>query len=265
MLWDEREIRRFQNDDEESLFRYFSARSGICRSDFVMILEKGTWIHIKHVGQQVLCDEALHIVVEGAMEGIITGWKRLPTEDFKGHLTFHIVMGSGEIFDLSLANVFGVPIGFYNETFKARALLPNTLLFAFSKQAMLEFAANSPPIVPQAWKNLIAFAVADVAHRQRKNRSTDQALKEIVQAGLRHPDFSLADEEEIQEPPCACKNKAKRINAFLMWIITSMDPRPPRGLRHRAVPKEMLLRRTSSLPESSSSVSIKATKDVTLA
>src|SRR5947209_4599140 len=38
LIRDERAVKRFPSDDNESLYQYFSNRTGICRRDFIIIL-----------------------------------------------------------------------------------------------------------------------------------------------------------------------------------------------------------------------------------
>ncbi len=142
-----------------------------------------------------------------------------------------IVIGSGEMFDLSHANLFGLPIGFFNEGFEARTLLPGALLASWSIEALEEFAYRSPPIISSAWKNLVAFAVSDVAHRHRIPGDT-------LQRSRRHKDFFPPLPHVIDN---AERGFLASTKAFFLWIFMSMDPRPPKGLRHYAVPRQFVV------------------------
>lgn len=230
LLLDERPIPPFKNPNDEALFQYFNARSGIGRSDFLEILEKAEWVSVPEVGRLIPCEDHLYVIVEGAIECKIRGWKRRPGEEAPEGEE-EIMIGSGELFDLSLANVFGLPIGFYNQGFEARTLTGHALLASWDKAALEGFAYRSPPIVPSAWKNLVAFAVADVAHRQRRPGETLQRSK-------RHADFSPPPEAMAPKKRPSCWAWTK---TFFIWIFTSMDPRPPKGLRHYAVPRQFVV------------------------
>jgi hypothetical protein len=230
LLLDERPLKPFEDADDEALFQYFNARSGIIRSDFLGILERAEWVRVPEAGRLIPCDDQLYVIVEGAIEGRIKGWKRRPEHVPDHQDVEEIVIGSGELFDLSHANLFGMPIGFYNEGFEARTLLPNALLASWSTEALEEFGFRSPPIVSSAWKNLVAFAVADVAQRHRIPGDTLLRSK-------RHRDFF---------PPPHHADKTKKgcwasTKAFFLWIFMSMDPRPPKGLRHYAVPRQFVV------------------------
>jgi hypothetical protein len=151
-----------------------------------------------------------------------------------------IVLASGQIFDLAHANVFSLPIGFYNEHFSAKSLVANTLLFSFPDEALADFALRSPPIIPQVWRNMIAFAVTDVAHRQTPEPSGHEGYDLMH----RNPDF-LSPLPPKKEP--GLTRAVRRIREFLWWIVSSMDPRPPQGLRHFAVPKHYVVNKDATI------------------
>lgn len=224
LLWDERPMHAFPEADEEALYQFFAVRGGITRTDFVSILERGSWLRVAERGTEIPCSDRMHILVQGAVDCKIRGWKRKASDPFNPE-SVRILLTSGQIFDLMHANVFKLPIGFFNQEFHATSVVDNTVLFSFPLAALADFA-NGPPVIVQVWRNMVAFAVADVAHRQTPEPTGSPTPAEF---GKRHPDFSLP-------PPTKPLSLGQRIKGFLWWILSSMDPRPPQGLRHFAVP-----------------------------
>ncbi|KAI9021827.1 hypothetical protein DFJ74DRAFT_670666 [Hyaloraphidium curvatum] len=233
LLLDERPLPPLPDPDDEGLFQYFATRTGIGRSDFIFIIERGKWTHVSAPGKRIPCTDALHVIVDGLVECEVQGWKRRAADEFREG-THRFALGSGELFDLSLANAFRLPIGFYNREFSAATRTADVLLFSWTREA-LDQLASGPPVVQQAMKNLVAFAVADVAHRQRLAET--EGVEGTLKRGLRHPDFRVPLPGEDEPPP---KPFLRRVGACFMWILKSMDPRPPQGLRHYAVPKQYI-------------------------
>lgn len=233
LLWDERPVPPFDDPDEEALFHLFASRAGIGRSDFLAILEKAEWTRVPETGTHVDASDRFYIIVEGLVQCKIKGWRRRLAEE-PHQMEQSIDLGSGDMFDLSLTNCFGLPIGFYNERFDATTLLPNALIVGWSRDALEGFAYRSPPVVAQAWKNLIAYEVADVAHRHRNHPSF--VGQEAVERAKRHRDFEAGNGGQKRSWWAATKS-------FLFWIIKSMDPRPVKGLRHHAAPAQFIVER----------------------
>lgn len=237
LLVDEREGKRFDDDDTESLYRFFLNRSGISRRDFHPIFTKGKWTRISRVGSNIDTDKELFVLVEGSVDVEIEGWHRrqdleispdgpvakssTSTSDSE---PYKIRLYSGELFDLRLANVFRVPVGFFNKSFGARTASENVLLFSWPIEALEEFSTKSPPVIIQAWRNMIAFAVADIAHRPLGSDEDRQAQMN----GHRQVDFTVPREDS--------SSNEKTIRNFFWWLIKSMDPRPLPGMRRAAVP-----------------------------
>jgi len=232
LIMDERSRGRFEDDHVESLYQFFLNRTGVARRDFVRILNNGRWTRIVHKGTRIDTDKELYLIVEGYVDCEIDGWRRREDDrqftererKSKGS-SFRIRLGSGEIFDLRLANVFDVPVGFFNTSFGARTASDNVLLFSWSLDALEEFSHRSPPVIVQTWRNLIAFAVADIAHRPLM--SEEERMKHMIKDS-KHADFRIP----VTQPP----SKKKRAVDTMKWLLKSMDPRPPPGLRHTAIP-----------------------------
>jgi len=223
LVLDEQSMKRFDEVDCESLFQFFKRRSGIGRRDFLEILNKGKWTHIPRAGTVIPTDLDFHLIVEGYVNCEIEGWRRRD-DDYLQYKSepFKVKLGSGEVFDLRLANVFDVPIGFFNTSFEATTVSNDVLLFSWSIDALNQFT-RAPPVVTQAWRNLIAFSVADIAHRPWLTAVEHHDHMR----GQRHTDFAI--------PPAELEPKSTWYD-FFAWVLRSMNPRMPRGLRHAAIP-----------------------------
>jgi len=220
LVYDERSCKRFEDKESEILYQFFKTRSGIRRRDFLMILNRGQWTKVEKRGTVIPTQNDFHLIVEGSVNCKIEGLRRREKDYIHqkpGESEFK--RGSGDFFELQHANIFSVPIGFFNDSFVAESDSDNVLLFSWSLETMTNFAKHSPPVISQTWKNIFAFSVADVAQRPFL---IDIPLEQ------RHPDFHYPDEIE--------ENHHYSFVDYLKWIIKSMDFRPPRGLRHKPIP-----------------------------
>jgi hypothetical protein len=216
LLVDERRMKRFSDANSESLYQFFLKRTGISRKDFLPIIKSGKWTRCLGKQMSIPTDVDFHLLVEGFVDVEIEGWKRRDEENDieQARPVSKIRLYSGEVFDLRLANVFDVPIGFFNTSFAAQSSSDEVLLFSWDLSALNSFASSnkSSPVITQAWRNLIAFSVADIAHRPWQTEA--ERLRHMK--GNRHVDFSIPSEET--EPKQTWKQ-------FFWWIIKSMDPR----------------------------------------
>ena len=224
LMLDARELKPFEDHNSESLYQYFKRRSGICRRDFLPILTKGRWTRVPAKGTLISADTDFHLIVEGYVSCDVEGWRRRD-DDFLEYKSepHRVTLRSGELFDLRFANIFNTPVGFFNTSFAATTASEDVLLFSWSIETLSTFARGCD-VVAQAWRNIIAFVVSDIAHRPWLIE-TDQCGHRL---GIRHTDFSI--------PPVVKTDAKKSFKEFIWWIIRSSDPRPPRGLGHAAIP-----------------------------
>jgi hypothetical protein len=243
LLLDQRSGAKFDDENSESLYQFFRRRSGIGRRDFQFILTKGKWTRIKELGVRLDTSHELYLVVEGTVDCQIEDWHRRVDETEQAASpglgrerrgVFKVRLMSGEMFDLRLANVFDVPVGFLNSSFEARTGSKETLVFSWSVDALLEMKRSATPLVLQGWRNLIAFCVADVAHRPY----ISELERSNLIHNLRHVDFAIPDKEP--------RRQTGSLQDYLVWMIRSMDPRPMPGLRRSAVP-ELSVETTASV------------------
>jgi hypothetical protein len=225
LLYDEKACRRFPEDRSESLFQFFHNRTGINRRDFIPILERGRWIEVSSKNTAIPTAHDLYLIVEGRVNCTVQGFRRRQDEVPLKDEPFIFTLYSGSLFEMRFANLFHLPLGFLNSSFRAVTVSDNVLLFAWSEDQLRMLSQHSPPVVVQAWKNLISFTLADIAHRPYV----------APPAGTRHPDFLIPPEDDEKQPH-EFEWYKQRFFAFVKWIIKSMDPRPPRGLRHKPVP-----------------------------
>lgn len=64
LLLDERLVSKFATPDDEAIWAFFHAKTGVSRFDFIPILESGTWVHFEP-GAAVNTEDAVYIVVRG--------------------------------------------------------------------------------------------------------------------------------------------------------------------------------------------------------
>ncbi|KAI9010549.1 hypothetical protein DFJ74DRAFT_684864 [Hyaloraphidium curvatum] len=249
LFLDEWPMKPFAAPNDEALYRFFNLRTGISRVDFVDILGRGEWVHVYERDKQLPTEGYLYILVDGAVECTITDWRRRPTDERREE-TSRFVLGSGDMFDLKLVNVFSIPVGFYSEGFEARSASEETLLFAWPVDVLADFATKYPPVVGSAWRNLIAFSLADVAHAHTNPTRNSKYSPEdpesafpgddvIARLSKRHADFDTRPEtRSMKRRKRGCWPSTVD---FFSWIVRSMDPRPPKGIRHYAVPAQFVV------------------------
>ena len=220
LLMDERQLGRFKDDMEERLFQYFNRRSGINRRDFLEIYKRGRWTEVLTAGSDIPTNTEFHLIVRGIVACDIDGLRRRDRRSVEFRKdTIHVRLGSGDFMDLRLANTFMSTIGFFNDDFRAKTEIDKALLFSWTHEALKEMAHVSPP-VHQAWKNVVIFVIADIAQRQHFGEESLQTDNE---------DFAIPKTYPSRTMRTWCWETLK-------WVVRSMDPRPPRGIRHKPVP-----------------------------
>jgi hypothetical protein len=220
LIYDERSLRRFKEDDSESLYQFFRNRSGISRRDFQAILSRGRWTKVAKKGTAISTERDFHVVVEGFVSMEIEGLSRQDGEvAMHRKEAFHGRLGSGEMFDLKHANLLNIPIGFFNASFTAVSDSDDVLLFTWDVDALKAFS-RSAPVFSQVWRNMIAFCLADMAQ-------TECPIGAENFCGRRHADFSIPPVDYLPRNTWP---------EFFKWIIKSLDPRLPRGLCRKAIP-----------------------------
>ena len=227
LLIDEKQRKRFSNDDVEALWSFFRRKAGISRVAFIPILEKGFFLKLEKENQKIDCENYLYLIIDGFVECSIK-WNCNEEEEEeeenkeKKYYKHKILLKSGEMFDLRLGNLLGVEIGFLNEEFIATNKT-KCLLFGWSIENLESFQ-HSITVVNTAWKHILLSAVAEVANKPWKTRVENLDDLKLT----RNPSFDYF----VLDPD----KKTYSLYAFLQWIVHSISPLLPTGLRHSAVP-----------------------------
>jgi len=222
-LRDERQLKL--DDNEEPIWRYFYRRAGMPRTEFRMAFEKGDFVRYK-AGDIIVAENDslhhLHLLVDGLVEF------QSAYNDREGDArTLH----SGDLFDLEIANLFGVRIGFESDGFRARAVT-NCLLVRWPFEAVQSMAAG-PPALASYWRSLVLYQVAAELNRTHLDASdlpsdSHGHLEDPdILSGGRSRDFTEPLKDHELPPPTTFKS-------ILQWLWRSASPFPPPGLRHNA-------------------------------
>ena len=75
LVWDERMLKAFGEERDESLWAFWNHRTGVSRFDFVPILQSGKWVSVER-GAQVDTSEFVFLVVKGLFKVRATGLRR---------------------------------------------------------------------------------------------------------------------------------------------------------------------------------------------
>ena len=237
LIYQEQQLKAFPSADDEELWRFWHRRSGVSRFDFVPVLESGAWVRFKP-NERIPTEAGLYLIVSGTVHASAVNIRRrdddaeLPSARF-----YEFALGSGACFDMQMCNFLGVDVGFLKDRFEVEATT-ETRCYVFPVQSLRNVAHHGSPLVRSIWRDFILHAVADVA-----NRVWIDPLIVIERAGnlsgdvralawpVAHPDFA-----PLPENPAENCLTWKSFKANVGWVVSSLDIRLPRGLRHRPHP-----------------------------
>eukprot|EP01147_Barroeca_monosierra_P002621 gene2621-5523_t len=232
LIKDEAHI-KLKDDEEEAVWRLFYRRSGMPRLEFCEVVKRAFWHRVK--SGEVIVDETnelsrLHFIVEGIVEF---------ESAFHGVSSSPRKLGSGDLFDLNVTNVFGVKVGFDHDRFKAVAKT-DCLLLTWTFDQVNIMASRLSPSISSYWRNMILYTVAAEYNRTHEGfraigavDASGKAEDASWRSGARSRDFSPLKPEE--EP------KKNSFMGTLGWIVKSYNPFPPKGLRHNSLPVSGIL------------------------
>lgn len=217
------------DEDDELLWRFFYRRSGMPRLEFREVRRRASQVSFKAGDTIVVSSDSLsylHLLVEGCVEFVV---------DYNGVPGEPRVLRSGSLFDLEIANIFGVSIGFENEGFEAVAKT-DCVLLRWSFEAVDEMANRCAPSVASYWRNMILYTVATELNHTHTGQShvfvgaSGHAEGARYENGERSRDFTEPLLEWEQPPKTTCKT-------IFSLLRNSINPFPPPGLRHTALPQ----------------------------
>lgn len=144
--------------------------------------------------------------------------------------TADFVKRSGEFFDIKLFNLFTFPIGFDNTDFQARTIV-KTRLFAWDIEGILAMRKCRSPSLVAFWEFTVLRSLSSEAvrhHLKKQDTLYDSLLiPEDGQwlDGSKSRDFLRQGKEE--------SSWCERLHENLVLFANSLNPIPPRGVRHR--------------------------------
>ena len=240
LIRDERNI-TLRNEEEERTWRFFFRRSGMERLEFQEVVRRGTFRSYR-AGETICRAEQplqqLHLLIEGAVEIRATYSHEAP---------FTRRLASGALFDLAVANVFGIKIGLFAKRFEAHALTDCRVL-CWSFEMVDEMANHAAPSVGAFWRNMLLFTVS--AALNHLDVLGDNETHAVTSAGepeppgwyegkVRSADFDLPLAQDERPQP--------RVHAALSLVRRALHPWPPPGLRHTGMGQSGVPARTRLL------------------
>eukprot|EP00049_Salpingoeca_infusionum_P007019 m.114503 g.114503 ORF g.114503 m.114503 type:complete len:401 (-) comp13541_c0_seq2:199-1401(-) len=224
-------------DKEERIWRYFYRRAGMPRLEFKKVFSMGHCAEFR-AGEVISPkDQPLtrfYLILKGVVR-FRCEYNHIADDSWK-------YLRSGDLFDLHLANVFGVSIGFQHSKFFAEALTDCHMLYWDITQ-LHAMAAHSGPAIASYWRNLIMFQLALELNRGHlgvfSNGSYDSTGK------LESPGWLQGQESADFWRPMKVAEELKLpwYTRLLKWLKQSFGPFPPSGLRHNALPRAGILAR----------------------
>lgn len=229
LLRDERHV-KLGNEEEESIWRFFYRRSGMKRLEFLQVMRNAELLNFKAGDVIVDSDNSLqyfHLVLHGLVD-FEASYNDVKSKSTRLH--------SGDFFDLEVANVFGVRLGFESDAFCAHAATPCRII-RWSFEDMNRMATHGPPVLSSFWRNMLLYSLASELNRVHPGMNGRGCLDSsgepedpsFFEKGAPSRDFTmplLADEA----PP------RRTFMSTLRWMIRSIKPFPIPGLRHNAMP-----------------------------
>lgn len=220
---------KLKTEDDKALFRMFNRTAGMHLLEFIQVRELGEWRRYKPGEVLTTHGQSLtraFLVVEGVVEASLT--KIGSTEPFK-----KLVYLSGHVFNLYIFNIFGVRIGFMDDTMHTVAQT-DCLVFSWSLESLDVLANKRPPAVAIALRNFLLYEVCRnfnelEGHLVRDSEGQVEDTDALLDGRGRARDFRPWQAAEVESMKEANKHILKR--AF-MWFVQRFGPIPPRGIQH---------------------------------
>lgn len=226
LLRDERHV-KLENEEHESIWRFFYRRSGMRRLEFLQVLRHAEFIDYQP--GDIIADPAhsvqyFHLILQGLVELNVV-YNDVPSPPVQLH--------SGDFFDLEVGNVFGVRLGFESDSFEAQATTKCRVM-RWSFEEMNRMASHCAPAVSAFWRNMLLYTMANELNRMHPgvkqlgclDSRGDGEDEELVAQGAMSRDFTapLQPDEQGNGP------------STWQWVLRSIKPFPIPGLRHNALP-----------------------------
>ena len=148
LLRDERTV-HFKTEEAERTWRFFSRRSGMTRLEFEQVVRRGEFVTIK-AGESII---GLHEHLQSFFL-LIDGVAELEVSHESNQEPTKRRIFSGTLFDLAVANVFGVRVGLLSQTHFAATAVTDSRLLKWSFEMMEEMATKLAPCIPAFWRNM---------------------------------------------------------------------------------------------------------------
>jgi len=239
LLRDERPI-HFKTEEEERTWRFFYRRSGMKRLEFEQVVRRGDFVTIK-AGESIV---GLHEHLQSFFL-LIEGVAELEVSHESNQEPTKRRIFSGTLFDLAVANVFGIRIGLLSQTHFAATAVTDCRLLKWSFEMMDEMATKLAPCIPAFWRNMLLYQVsqqlflADSALAAALQPDELQVCARFVPSesatGAAERDgWSLGTCRSLDfDAPLTDAEQGKK--SFFQWLWQSMHPFPYPGVRHNGL------------------------------
>jgi len=230
LFMDERRI-KFKKEDEKQMNSFLLRRGGMQPLEVSQVLKKGTWKRYKAGEVMLSRRESIYtaiLLVEGKAQ-----YNRYKGDERIGGG----YMYSGMFFDIALLNVCGVNIGFERDgvDFTADAET-GCLVFQFSLDSLNDLACHCGPAVASYFRN---FVLSEVAWSWEFRQHSEHVMETPrTSRGFREPEeyFTGVRSRDFTDPLEDWEVHKTSVKGFLKWIVSSLAPFVPQGVRHDAMP-----------------------------
>jgi hypothetical protein len=147
--------------EEEALFRFFQARSGMTPLQFQHVLQNGEFVEFPPDSNVPKCASTLYLVMEGQVS-----CKAKFQGDFFSH---NFIKRSGEFFDIKLFNIFSLPVGFDNVEFHAKTIT-KTKCFRWNIHGLVAMREAKSPSLKEYWEYMVLTSMTGAAIRHHLKR-----------------------------------------------------------------------------------------------
>ncbi|EOD24202.1 hypothetical protein EMIHUDRAFT_116048 [Emiliania huxleyi CCMP1516] len=234
LLRDERTV-HFKTEEEERTWRFFYRRSGMNRLEFEQVVRRGEFVTIK-AGESIVGHheylQSFFLLVEGVAELEVSHDSK---QEPKRRRVF-----SGTLFDLNIANVFGIRVGLLSTTHFAATAVTDCRLLKWSFEMMDEMATKLAPCIPAFWRNMLLYQVSQSLFLAD---SDGDVPSESATGAAERDGWALGTCRSLDfDAPLTDAEQGKK--SFFQWLWQSMHPFPYPGLRHNGLGTSGIAART---------------------
>jgi len=227
LIIDDMPVRMSVEDHE--VWRFFYRRCGMAQSEFTEVLKLGVRRSYREgdlVEERHTMEQRMHLILRGRLKSYNGAGDASP-----------VFLSSGQVAGIGLGNLFGIYIGFDSERHYKRTIEADTdaTVISWDAQSIMAMAKGKGGVaVPAYWRSFIMFSLAHDYCQRFQGMAAYNSYGEPEPSGWNE---GMVPSIDFTEPLRPQEKDKLTLLGVLSFVISSLDPRPRHGLRHRANPK----------------------------